>query len=67
MSEPITLNPAPFQLRGNINPEQITALINLLASANLIELPTHASWPNAVGMNISVLPNGNGVITINFK
>jgi hypothetical protein len=66
MPTPITLNPAPFQLRGDLTPEQVSSLVSLIAGANLIALPALAKWVNATGLNISVLPDGNGVITISF-
>jgi hypothetical protein len=67
MSTPITLNAAPFQLRGSLTADQITALVSLIAGANLIQLPSQAQWPNATGLNINVLPNGTGSLTVTFK
>jgi hypothetical protein len=67
MTTPIKLNPAPFQLRGNLTADQITALVTLIAGANLIELPTTADWSNASGLNVSVLPNGSGAISVAFR
>jgi hypothetical protein len=67
MPEPITLKAAPFQLRGNLSEDQITALVGLISGANLIALPTDAKWENASGLNVSILPNGKGVLTLMFK
>jgi hypothetical protein len=67
MTAPINLAPAPFELRGALTKDQITSLVSLIASANLINLPDRAKWPNATGLNISVLPNGNGAITVSFR
>lgn len=67
MTTPITLAPAPFQLRGNLNKDQITALVSLIAGANLVELPSQAQWANASSLNINVLPNGTGTLTVTFK
>jgi hypothetical protein len=67
MPTPITLNPAPFQLRGPLTSDQITALVSLIAGANLITLPANAAWENASGMNVGILPNGNGILTLTFK
>jgi len=67
MTTPIKLNPAPFQLRGNLTAEQITALVALIAQANLIELPANADWANANGLTINVLATGTGSISVSFK
>lgn len=67
MTTPITLNPIPFQLRGNLSADQIVALVSLIAGANLIELPSQAQWTNATALNINVLPNGTGSLTVTFK
>jgi hypothetical protein len=67
MSTPITLAPAPYQLKGQLTADQVTALVALISGANLIELPSTSSWANATGLNVSVLPNGNGNIIVNFK
>jgi len=67
MTTPITLAPAPFQLRGNLNKEQITALVSLIAGANLINLPEQAKWENATVLNVNVLPNGSGTLNLSFK
>jgi len=67
MPNPITLNPTPFQLRGDITTEQVSALVSLIAGANLIDLPDQAKWVNATGLNISIVSDGTGIITLNFK
>jgi len=67
MSTPITLNPAPYQLRGTLTSDQVTALVTLISGANLIALPTTSNWANATGLNVSVLPNGTGALTVSFK
>jgi len=67
MSTPITLNPTPYQLRGALTADQVTALVSLISGANLITLPATSSWANATGLNVNVLPNGTGTLTVSFK
>lgn len=67
MSTPIALSPAPYQLRGQLTADQVKALVALISGANLITLPSTSSWENSTGLNVNVLPNGTGTLTVNFK
>jgi len=67
MSTPITLNPAPYQLKGQLTADQVTALVALISGANLITLPAISNWANATGLTVTVLPNGNGNLIVSFK
>jgi hypothetical protein len=67
MPTPITLNPAPYQLRGQLTADQVKALVTLISGANLISLPSTANWANATGLIVTVLPNGTGTLSVNFK
>lgn len=67
MPDPIVLDPAPYTLKANINSDQITALVALIASANLVQLPATADWQNATDLSVSIAPNGEGRFEVSFS
>lgn len=52
--------------RTLIEADQLQSLISLIESSNLINLPRTITWNAVKGFNISVLPNGKGVLSARY-
>ena len=67
--QPVPPPPAPPEMaRSQINEAQVQALIALIASADpaLIVLPEGKAFSDIKGFNVTVLPNGKGVVNVRF-
>lgn len=65
----ITLNsvPAPTQARANLTSADVIAFQGLLASANLLTLPTGKTASDISQFLVTVQPNGGGFLQVSIK
>ena len=65
----ITLNsvPAPTQARATLAAADVTAFQALLASANLLTLPTGKTASDIQQFLVTVQPNGGGFLQVSIK
>jgi len=69
MSTPVALTPitAPTQARATLTAEQVAAFQALLASANLVVLPSGKAATDIQQFLVNVQPNGGGFLQIALK
>jgi len=62
---PITLNPQPVTANTVLQPADVQAIVAALTP--VITLPGTESWADLVALNISIQPNGSGVLNARFS